>query len=196
MSWLNQHLETFVYPEIGEQKLPPLGYFTPRDLTLIKNAWKSFKKHAKNKTILLPGRDVFVFEILARRENYPTIFMPELSRKTVGYYRDNLNMKKEEVCIIDTGFAGSIPLGLGIKEFKMLSHNSLHSDIHIFPSLKMSRELALKIEHTPKYWTTAFMTAQGVMQVRSVFTEFVKAACLTVEVFTNSAPRFAPGRSK
>jgi len=80
MGWLQEHMETFVQPYLGFTPTDPLPYFSPQELTVIKNTWRSVKQHAEGRDLLLAGRDVFIFEILARRENYPTTFMPECSR--------------------------------------------------------------------------------------------------------------------
>jgi hypothetical protein len=197
MSWLKQHLADFVYPVIGEQEITPLGYFTKSELTVIKNAWRAMKRFAAGSPILLPGRDVFVFEILARRENYPTLFMPQISRKTVVFYSETMK-DLGRFCLLDTGFAGTIPRALHTPRFKLMSYNQPHSDIHLFPRLTLSRPIAVKIERTPKYWQTAYVNYDAyspthereVKQPIALQDEFLRAARLTVEVFTNSSPRF------
>lgn len=195
MSWLETHIEEFVEPVIGESNartLEPLNYFFPEELSVIKNTWRSVKKAAEGKPICLPGRDVFVFEVLAQREKYPTLFVPECSRLTVDHIKiENL----EEYFLFDTGFAGSIPRGLGVKEFKMMSHahNFINqkSSVQVFPHLTFSRGLALKIERTPKYWQTGRIDEVGeVKQDLSSQHQFGQAARLTVEVYKNSAPKF------
>jgi hypothetical protein len=202
MSWLEEHIETFVKPNIecDDSTLKPLGYFTQEELTVIKNIWRSVKKNAKGRQILLPGRDVFIFEVLARRENYPTVFSPECSRMTVRHLMEKWwNMR--DLYLFDTGFAGSIPRNLRTKRFGLMSHAVRDSDNQIFPRLTMSRGLALKIESTPKYWESARMVDEfsisgyhvigsAIHQDMSSPSEFLRAACLTIEIYTNSAPKF------
>jgi hypothetical protein len=194
MNWLEDHIENFVKPQVGDFDETPLGFFEPEELTVIKNTWRSIKAQAKangSKQILLPGRDVFVFEILARRENYPTIFMPECSRVTVrkiapGYARD-----KKNVYLFDTGFAGSIPRNLGTPNFGLLSHAERNSTKQIFPRLTFSRGLALKIEQTPKYWESGRIDSFGeVLQPWSTREVFIQAARLTIEIYKSSSPKF------
>src|SRR4051794_31916934 len=116
MSWLDEHIETFVKPVIPDFEPYPNGtfregYFANEELTVIKNSWRSIKRAAEGKPILLPGRDVFVWEILAQREKYPTLFLPECSRLTVRHVKiPDLH----QYFLFDTGFAGSIPRGLGV----------------------------------------------------------------------------------
>ncbi len=97
MNWLEDHIENYVKPVVGEFDETPLGFFKPEELTVIKNAWRSIKQNAKTSSngstgqrqILLPGRDVYIFEILARRENYPT--------QLCNQYRIRRNLLKQLV---------------------------------------------------------------------------------------------------
>lgn len=199
MSWLETHLEEFVTPVIGEFDRRPLGYFDPAELTVIKNVWRSVKKNAKGKQILLPGRDVFIFEVLARRENYPTIFWPECSRQTVEEMAEEIDHHfTRNVYLFDTGFVGSIPRALNTKKFGLLSYNDRSKTVgtQIFPHLSLSRGLALRIESTPKYWESGRVVPHGfppsgeIHQDFSPRPTFVQAARLTIEIYTNSSPRF------
>lgn len=192
MSWLDTHVEEFIKPVLGEDfNRDPLPYFQPEEMTVIKNAWRSMKKKANHKQIFLPGRDVFIFEILARREGYPTVFMPECSRQTVGALAKQLDLSIRDCYLFDTGFFGSIPKALRSKKFSMVSYNRRGSDIQVFPRLSYSRGLALKIEKTPKYWTSGRIDAEGgVVQDQSDLFEFERAARLTIAVYTDSSPKF------
>lgn len=192
MSWLNMHVEEFVKPVLGDDfSDEPLGYFTPEEMTVIKNTWRSMKKKADRKQIFLPGRDVFIFEILARREGYPTVFMPECSRQTVGVMARELGSAMRECYLFDTGFLGSIPKALQSKRYHMMSYTTRGSHIQVFPRLTFSRGLALKIEKTPKYWSSGRLDAENnVIQDQSDIHEFARAARLTIEIYKNSSPKF------
>jgi hypothetical protein len=196
MAWLERHLREFVLPHLGTDSLDEVVteyapvYFTPQELSVIKNIWRSVKKAAQDRVVLLPGRDVYVFEILARRENYPTIFLPSCSRQTAGRLKCELF---QDMYLLDTGFAGSIPRALEITSYGLVSYGLRNDDIQVFRHLSMSRGLALKIEKTPKYWKTGRIGYDGeVVQEFSERGEFVEAAILTMQVYKNSAPRFIP----
>lgn len=189
MSWLEQHLEEFVKPQIGEFDQTPLGYFSQEELTVLKNSWRSIKRQANGKTVLLPGRDVFLFEVLARRENYPTVFVPECSRMTVRHIAVE-RPELKELFLFDTGFAGSIPRNLGSQSFSLLSHAEKNSKVQVFPRLSFSRGFALKIEETPKYWQSGQIVDGKVSQELMVTGQFELAARLTIEVYKNSSPKF------
>ena len=95
VSWLQEHLRDFVYTRIHESLIRMHydscpRYFTPEEMAVIKNIWRSVKKAATGKLLILPGRDVFVFEVLARREGFPTLFLPACSRQTVKWYKDRI----------------------------------------------------------------------------------------------------------
>lgn len=202
MSWLNEHFDNFVIPHLGfdprEKKEfafdnRPSKYFTPQEMTVIKNCWRSVKRAAAGRKILLAGRDVFIFEVLARRENYPTIFIPQCSRQTV---RDIHFPEEMNLFLFDTGFVGSIPIALGIDSFKLMSFAWMDrkTEKQVFPRLTRSRGLALKIESTPKYWTSARMYEGAVFQEFSEYTEFLRAAYLTLEIYKDSSPHFVAER--
>lgn len=188
-SWLAEHLETFVKPYLGFIPVEyDTKYFSAEEMTVIKNCWRSVKTSAKGRKVLLAGRDVFVFEVLARRENFPTLFLPECSRETVSAIR----LEEKDVYLFDTGFMGTIPARLGIDSFGLLSYanKSRAVEKQIFPRLTMSRGLALKIERTPKYWETGRLLDGKVFQILSRKEEFEKAARLTIEIYKNSAVKF------
>lgn len=203
-SWLSVHLETFVQPYL--EFIPEEGYnpLSSTEMAVIKNIWRSIKKRAKieNKTIVLPGRDVFIFEILARRENVPTIFIPECSRQTVNHIK--LPIKKEDALVLDTGFMGTIPIGLQVKSFEMISVERRRlkvEETQVFPRLTLARNLALKIESTPKYWESGRLTITNIgersqiVQPLSKKEEFERAAKFTIVVYKDSSPKWIEGKS-
>lgn len=197
-SWLQDHLENFVRPVLGFIPTESLTYFSAEEMAVIKNMWKSAKQASKGKLLVLPGRDVQVFEILARREGFPTLFLPNCSRGTVS------NMEvPDNSFIFDTGFIGSIPKKLGVTDFLMASHShqvhwletsSNYDNKQVFPRLSLSRHLALKIESTPKYWNTARMLDGKIQQSYSPLEEFKRAAELTIAIYKDSSPSFVNQR--
>lgn len=192
MGWLETHLEEFVRPVVPNLDETPLGYFKPEEVTVIKNAWRSAKRSAQGQTIFLPGRDVWIFEVLARREDYPTLFMPECSRMTVAQIQKD-HGTFSNVHLLDTGFVGSIPRGLKIKNFGLLSYANRGKTVgvQVFPRLTLSRGLALLIESTPKYWETGKIGENNqVVQILQTPDEFERAARLTIEIYKDSSAKF------
>lgn len=172
--WLQTHLEEFVKPVLGF--IPTTGkddthFFSSQEMTIIKNMWRSVKREARRtgKPLLLAGRDVFVWEVLARRENFPTVFRPEISRLTASHITEDYSKH----FLFDTGFMGSIPSALRCKSFTMGSSNVVGATLYrvpwrrqhellktdprqVFPRMKGARSLILKIERTPKYWRRGY----------------------------------------
>lgn len=183
--WLEEHLETFVKPYLG--KIPNLpsdkegayiaswNYWTnPKIITALKVSWNEAKKLAKDKKILLPGRDVWEFEILARLEGYPTVFRPDISTAVAPHVEEDYS----DCCCIDTGFKGSVPKAMGIKDFRLISYMPETKKItktkkahQIFPYMQQGQqckisgfiltrpsviyELPSAMEGSNKYWHSA-----------------------------------------
>jgi hypothetical protein len=202
MSWLKEHLETFVKPYLlssihtgvredtdmlkyfKEKTFTPV--FSKEEMILIKAIWRSVKQATRRsgKTLLLTGRDTFVFEILARRENFPTLFIPECSRVTKLKF---LHLDTKKYLLFDTGFEGSIPKTLGMEHI-LLSHIGCEQGVMIFPNLKSARDLAYKIEHSPKYWESARLVNGEIMMNISNIWYIELVAKLTVDIYTDSTP--------
>lgn len=185
MSWLTKHIDTFVKPILGES-IPNIGlsYFSSPEKTIIKNVWRSVKKEAMGRVIILPGRDTYIFEILARRENYPTLFIPQCSIDTVSHITIPLNS-----FLFDTGFRGTIPKTLNCKYFKLMAHTNC-GVYQVFPHLNITRELVTKIENSPKYWERAIIKNGEIIQEINNKDKFKAAFQLTLEIYKDSSPSF------
>lgn len=209
MSWLRDHLENFVKPVLGyipEPQTHSAGsrFFSPQEMAVIKNMWRSVKRQAAGRPILLAGRDVWIFNILARRERFPVIFRPDISRLSVESVKEDYR----EHFLFDTGFAGSIPTLLHCDSYAMASdaRNMMFTSkgrvfgrdttSQVFPTHKGSRSLALKIEQTPKYWKRAFVRNGEIGQELSSPVEFDNAARLTIDIYKDSSPSFATTAEK
>ena len=154
--------------------------------------------------VLLAGRDVFIFEILAQREGFPTIFRPDISTITVEHVKEDYS----RCYLFDTGFVGSIPQALRCKFYSLASANSglgmgtwgrhmplKTHPIQVFPRMTGSRSLALKIESMPKYWRRGFYREdKGICQELSEQEVFERAARLTICIYKDSSPKFSEDR--
>ena len=225
-SWLITHLEEFVAPVLGYTPtlnkrtkgdlLSMSPVFTPDEMTILKNIWRSVKAEARGRAILLPGRDVFLFEVLARREGYPTIFIPEVSRLTASHFRDRQDLK--DCLLFDSGFSGSIPRAMEIGSFALASGVN-----QVFRNMKGARSLVLKVEGLPKYWKRGFLKHEDgcedtrvwrsyseilkgkplhtchciptVAQELSSHEEFAAAAQVTIQIYTDNSPKSNDTRS-
>lgn len=194
MSWYTDHRDWYVktFGEYPSEK--PLGYFSADEMRKIKSAWKAFKRvsERENKYLLLLGRDVWIFKVLAERENFKHFyFSPCVSRQTAPAYKGQFNQNK--YILVDTGFVGSIGRAVGV-DFALLSFaipDKTYNSKQIFPYMKGSRELALKIENTPKYWESARIVEGRIVQPLNE-TEHSRAFRLTSEIWKDSTPMSEP----
>lgn len=139
-TWLQSHVEEFIKPRLKGQ-VPKFQYvqaspkhkvvgqfFTPQIVQWMKLYWDRAKEMANGKPILLPGRDVYLFEVLARVDDYPTTFKPEYSSSVVnpaGYISGTTKRGWEipdynDHFLVDTGYAGSIPKALKQKDWALM----------------------------------------------------------------------------
>jgi len=170
--------------------------------SILKSSWKSLKEIAQGKTIILPGRDVWPWEVFARKNNYPTIYDPRISRILSGDKEVLREICKtwdvdfNKVIIFDTGFAGSIPaaissvVGTEVKFLLLSSNNRGAKWTQLFPNHRGSRSKVLCIEYFPKYFKTGTVDKGLPVQYLSYPLDFVKSAAFTIWLWHNKSPRF------
>lgn len=194
MGWLRDHLENFVKPYLGfipEVKASDECFFRPEEMTLLKNVWRSAKAIAKEKGLgmLLTGRDMWAFHVLACREGYAHVYRPEIGRSTKQYVREDY---RKFFCL-DSGFSGSIPRHFQCEAW-MLLHNisangftvvhtcgrrlanaspffkelaPIQNDLHqVFPRCRRVRDLCTLLEQHPKYWFSGIYVNPATMNAR------------------------------
>jgi hypothetical protein len=173
-SWLDEHLETFVRPHLGyvpniETSNQWLHNFRPQALEELMKVWGEAKKRAKDKTILLPGRDTFLIEVLARiLDDHPTLFKPEYSKVV-----SESGMFKEDYTTfyaVDSGYSGSVPKALKCADFGLV--NGQHQLI-----MPLSHLSCASLEGSPKYWS------KGTIENGKIFQELAN----NKDVFSTAA---------
>lgn len=174
-SWLDKHLETFVRPYLGHIPLIDpnnhcVQYLHPKALTCLLSVWKEAKKLAGSRQMLLAGRDVWLFEVLARLEDFPTIFRSDISSIVAPHVKEDYT-----ACyLLDTGYHGSVPKAMKIESYgliKLTSDSPTEKKKHqVFPRMRLIRyhpqtgvpiggpqnnleNLAGNLECMYKYWT-------------------------------------------
>jgi len=174
--WYDDHLKSFVIPVLG--KIPKLlnnNYLTTNqslkmlkvevNLKALLELWAEAKKRAQGRIILLPGRDVWLFEVLARLDGTKTIFRPEISSDTwkwVAAHDPERELFKNCYCV-DSGNAGSIPKGLSCVDWGLvyysMGHHPLHQLIQFNPNFKGPYyDCYCILESIPKYWVRGALT--------------------------------------
>jgi hypothetical protein len=82
--------------------------------TITKNSWKSIRSQCQKqkKSLVLAGRDVWVWEIFARKDNFPSTYDSRISRLLIPHKKVLQKIvegwRVNNALVFDTGFAGSI----------------------------------------------------------------------------------------
>lgn len=205
-TWLDEHLETFVRPQLGyipnvDAKVLSEDYwiqeFDNKSLIALNLIWLQTTKLAAGRTILLPGRDVFLFEVVARMlNNYPTVFRSDISYDVAPHVKEDYT---EHFCL-DTGYKGSVPKAMKMKHWALVRYDYSTSDAtwgnavakpkyQIFPKARsrVYMNLSGSLEGCPKYWTRASVQydanrkAKAFRQTIDGYS-FKSAAMLTIHV--------------
>lgn len=203
-TWLHEHLETVVRPYLG--KIPASNphdqwvlTFDKKMLVALQAVWDQTKRLAKGKTILLPGRDVWLFEVVARvLGDYPTVFRPDISTSTAPHVSEDYS----KYFVLDTGYKGSVPRALKCDHWVLVRYDCTSADPklrtlenrptrQVFPKVKRGplMNLSSNLEGCPKYWTRAALkpkSTQFSQQFDSTYFEL--AAVLTMHVAQNVMP--------
>lgn len=131
LTWLDEHLETFVRPVLGSipsiREIVPgtnLSRWTPDKIRMLHLIWDRIVKLAEDRVILLPGRDVWLFAVIANiKGNHPFEFRKEISGEVARskILKDTL---AHHHCL-DTGFRGTVPTNLGIKHWHLIEWHTV-----------------------------------------------------------------------
>ena len=194
--WFDKHLEEFVRPYL--KKVPDVdkkeGYvkeWGPKHVIALLATWKEAKKKSSGRHVLLAGRDVFLFELLARLEDYPTTFRPDISCNVAqsGLVKEDYT----QCYLLDTGFKGTVPKALGISNYSLIKADNYrltpkeYSEFvaahQVFPRAKGHSTLvtlAGKLEYVYKYWTQGYAYKhRGKIEQQLSEKEYFSYACRT-----------------
>jgi len=189
-TWLDQHLEEFVRPRLGkipnvDPTIQSIETFSGVKLKALFACWQQAKKRSQGRSILLPGRDVYLFEVLARVENYPTEFREDLSSSTVSL-PELVKKDYSKHYVVDTGYAGSTPKALKAEHWDLVLYRPLpkvplelrkdskavrkiyqeaRQPHQLFPLANPDKamvcRIAVDMESAPKYWERASYRKNG-----------------------------------
>lgn len=218
-TWLDQHIEEFIKPHLGEVPEPDpkvCGYvksFDKKHLSALQAVWKEAKKRSRGRQILLAGRDVWLFEVLARMEDYYTVFRSDISsiscvhKSLKGIYTDHF--------LLDTGNRGTVPMNLGMKHWVLIycsgpatgnydpkTHAVYMKEHQVFPHKCRGPvyNLYSHLEGVQKYWNQATIIGDKIVQQlydpkadasKHPYDRdsFLKAAMVTLHVARSVSPR-------
>lgn len=218
-AWLEHHLETFVAPHIGGvPDIDPTNshvlQWKPIFSPALRAVWAQAKQRAKGHPMLLAGRDVWLLEVLARIEGFPTAFRPDISGAVGRAKPRAVQEDYSNHYLVDTGFQGSVPRGLDIPHFDLIALNPSYHDPdtkirrgnhQLFPQARLTDPkfphsagkygtlylLASQLERSPKYWIQGVTTigpTRVITQTLSTGDEFVGAAMMTQLVARDCLP--------
>ena len=198
-SWIDEHVETFIRPHIGHVPNVDASRYDIRELSKgaidnLQKTWDEVKRRSEGRMILLPGRDVFLFEVLARMENYPTIFRPDISKDVAPHVNEDYT----QCLALDTGYRGTVPKAMGIKNFLLISYSSfpvgtpqreikeLKAKHQVFPEGGYSMtSLSGTLECIHKYWERGYHYNGKIIQTLFKPPVFKYAAMTTLHVAKN-----------
>lgn len=156
--------------------------------------------------LFLAGRDVWALAVLAERKGVPYVFLPQISRSVASSDEVRTFLMEHGITgqelLIDTGFAGSIPMHLSIclgvqVPFRLMSQSPVSTfdffarfskrtkkglesrPKQVFPNRKNARAEALETEYLAKYWQTGRIENGQVTQRLSTRDQIRGAAILT-----------------
>lgn len=173
--------------------------------SIVRNSFRTLRRRAEREdvdTIVLPGRDVWAWEVLARRRRLPTVFDPVVSRSVAGNQPALSGQVKQwpvsdwsKALMFDTGFAGSIHRAVAKvvqpePKLLMLSASDHMREKQLYPRHSGSRGKALAIEYIPKYWDSGFVDAGKPRQQLADLDEFVLATLTTIWLWYHRSKRW------
>lgn len=179
--------------------------------SIVKNSWRSLAARADGRTIILPGRDVWAWYVIAQKSGYKyrVVYDPRVSRGVKDHTDvlmsiiNSWGVDLNQCVVFDTGFAGSIYNAIvrasGRKPINVMLSTEIKEDgesCQIFPKHTNSRAKALAIEYLPKPCDTARVRGNTVYQplVKPVW--FIKAVALTIFMWYFESPAWIPAEKK
>lgn len=172
--------------------------------SMLCNSMRRLKrKMRRSGSLLLPGRDVWAWEVMARKLSVKSTFDPRVSRgvarsnKALRTCIDEWKVKSwEDVLFFDTGFSGSIPRAIakaeGLPQINMLLLSSGTPKHQIFRTHTGSRAKALAFEYLAKYFVSGTARDGAPYQELNPLDEFIKAALLTTWLWYHVSPARLP----
>jgi len=173
--------------------------------SIVRNSLRSLRRRserAEADMLVLPGRDVWAWEVLARRRRLTTVFDPVVSRAVAGNEKALSAQVKNwpvpdwsKALMFDTGFAGSIHRAVSkvvqpAPQLLMLSASDYMREKQLYPRHSGSRGKALAIEYIPKYWESGFVADGKPRQALAKLEEFVLAALTTIWLWHHQSKRW------
>jgi hypothetical protein len=172
--------------------------------SMLCNSMRRLKRKMRRKgSLLLPGRDVWCWEVMARKLSVSSTFDPRVSRtvaRSAPALRvciDDWKIKSwDDVLFFDTGFSGTIPKAIAraeqLEQINMLLLSSGDVSKQIFRTHTGSRAKALAFEYLTKYFVSGTHRDGVPYQELAPLDEFIKTALLTIWLWHHISPTRLP----
>jgi len=172
--------------------------------SMLCNSMRRLKRQMRRRgSLLLPGRDVWCWEVMAQKLSVQSTFDARVSRSVAGNQKalrvciDDWKVQSwDDVLFFDTGFSGTIPRAIAraekLDEINMLLLSSANTKVQIFRTHTGSRAKALAFEYLAKYFVSGTTRDNQPYQELNPLDAFIKAALLTIWLWHHVSPTKLP----
>jgi len=172
--------------------------------SFIQNSVKELKARTRKKaTAIYPGRDVWCWEVMSKRQGMPSHYDSRVSRsiatneKAIAKVIEPWEIEDwEKTLLFDTGHQGTVPRAIGkaagLEKMNVLMLSALNNEEQLFRTHAKSRKKALACEYLAKYRKRAVVRDDAPYQEIADLDEFIKAALLTIWLWYHVSPARLP----
>jgi hypothetical protein len=172
--------------------------------SFIANSIKELKRRTKKQaTAIYPGRDVWCWEVMSRRQGMPSLYDSKVSRsiatnpKAIKKVIEPWQIADwEKTVLFDTGHQGTVPRAIGeaagVKNPNVIMLSAIDPEYQIFKTHAKSRKKALACEYLAKYRKRAVVRNDEAYQELADLEEFIKASLLTIWLWYHVSPARLP----
>jgi len=172
--------------------------------SFISNSVKELKRRTRKRaTAIYPGRDVWCWEVMSRRQGMPSHYDSKVSRSIATNAKAMAKVIEpweipdwERTVLFDTGHAGTVPRAIGkaagVQRMLVIMLSALNNEEQIFKTHAKSRKKALACEYLAKYRKRATVRNDEPYQELADLEEFIKAALLTIWLWYHISPARLP----
>jgi len=172
--------------------------------SFIQNSVKELKARTrKRSTAIYPGRDVWCWEVMSKRQGMPSHYDSKVSRSIATNPKAMAKVIQpwqipdwNRTVLFDTGHAGTVPRAIGkaagLDKMNVIMLSAVNNDLQLFKTHAKSRKKALACEYLAKYRRRAIVRDDAPYQEIADLEEFIKAALLTIWLWYHVSPSRLP----
>jgi hypothetical protein len=172
--------------------------------SFVTNSIKELKRRTrKQATAIYPGRDVWCWEVMSKKQGMPSLYDSRVSRSVAGNQKAVKKLIEpwvvpdwQKTILFDTGHAGTVPraigLAAGVENPNVVMLSAIDNEEQIFRTHAKSRRKALACEYLAKYHKRATVQNDTPYQELADLEEFIKSALLTIWLWYHVSPARLP----